>query len=226
MRKQPNKIFWWVFGVHASALFLILVIPLLKGCFHRKPKEVIVETMIVSEAPSTVATPQPTPQPAPQPKPQPAPQPEPAPKKPAPAPEKPKWKPAEVIRQDKRITRPTTQTPTPQPTPQPKPDLSQLKNALNSAASTANADDLYYSAIRPRFYAIWQPPAGTPYGTKATVTIRVSANGTILYRALTSPSGNPAFDQSVNAALGAVSRLPAPPDSLINRDIFIYFQPR
>ena len=210
MRNRPNKIFWWVFGVHAGALFLLLVIPMLRSCIHKKPKEIVQEFTIVSEAPSAVAAPKPilptikpeTPTPAPEPE-----------------PEKPKWKPAEVIPQNKRVIRQTTE-PRPQPAVQPRPDLSELKQSLNSVI---DPDDAYYGVIQPRFYAVWQQPATAPYGTKATATIRISSTGQVSYRALTAPSGNTVFDQSVQTALGAVNQLPAPPKSLVNRDILIYF---
>ncbi|MBC8206505.1 MAG: TonB C-terminal domain-containing protein [Kiritimatiellaeota bacterium] len=214
MRNRPNKIFWWVFGVHASALFLLLVIPLLRGCIHRKPKEIVQEFSIVSEAPAAVAAPEPI-----LPRIQPAPAPEPEKPTPTPEPEKPKWKPAEVIPQNKRVTRQTA-TPQPQPAVQPRTDLSELKRSLNSVI---DPDDAYYAVIQPRFYAVWQQPAAAPYGTKATAAIRVSSNGQVSYRTLTAPSSNTMFDQSVQAALRAVNQLPAPPKSLVNRDILIYF---
>lgn len=214
MRNRPNKIFWWVFGVHAGTLFLLLVIPLLRSCIHKRPKEIVQFVDFVSEAPAAVASPEPI-----LPTIQPEPDPEPETPTPAPEPEKPKWKPAPVVRQDKRVIRQATE-PQPQPAVQPQPDLSELKKTLGSIV---NPDDAYYGVIQPRFYAVWQQPAATPYGTQATATIRVSSNGQVTYRAITVPSGNRVFDQSVQTALGAVSQLPAPPKSLVNRDILIYF---
>lgn len=237
MDPRRKKIFWWVSGTHAGVLFLLLVVPFVRGCFHRQPKEVVMEIGIAAPAPPTAINPilpsiQPEPEPAPSPapekpapvpepkkeKPKPAPKPEPKPE-PKPAPEKPKWEPKPVVRQDKRVIRqtPTTQ---PQPAAQPRPDLSQLKQSLSSLA---DPDDAYYGTIQPRFYAVWQQPASAPYGTKATAAIRVSSTGQVTYSALTAPSGNALFDQSVLAALRAVGRLPAPPKSLVNRDILIYF---
>ena len=86
------------------------------------------------------------------------------------------------------------------------------------------ADSTYYGTIQPRFYSAWQQPTSAPYGTKASATIRVAADGNILFRSLTTLSGNSSFDQSVQRALQALSRLPAPPKSLVNRDIQIYFE--
>lgn len=235
MRTQPNKTFWWVFGTHAGILFLLIVIPFLRGCVHRRPKEVVMEIGIAAPSMPQEITPilptiepEPAPEPAPE-KPAPVPEPEkPKPKpvpekpkpKPKPKPEKPKWKPKEVVRQNKRVTRHPTTT-QPKSAVQSRPNLSELKNSLNSLV---DPDDAYYGIIQPRFYAVWQQPATAPYGTKATATIRVSSNGQITYRALTAPSGNAGFDQSVQAALRAVNRLPAPPKSLANRNILIYFE--
>ncbi|MBL7016518.1 MAG: TonB C-terminal domain-containing protein [Kiritimatiellales bacterium] len=214
MRTGPNKTFWWVFGTHAGILFLLLVVPFLRGCFHKEPKETVMFVDLAAPAPAVPEPILPTIQPEPTPaKPE---TPTPAPK---PKPEKPKWKPAPVVRQDKRITRKTT-APQPQPAVQPRPDLSKLKQTLNSAI---DPDDAYYAVIQPRFYAVWQQPATAPYGTQATATIRVSSSGQVSYRALTAPSGNAVFDQSVQAALRAVNQLSAPPKSLVNRDILIYF---
>ena len=230
MDPRRRKIFWTVFGTHAGILFLLLVIPFLRGCFHRKPKEVVMEIGIAAPAaPATVKPILPSIQPEPEPEPtsvpeKPAPVPEPKKEKtkpePKPEPEKPKWKPKKVVRQDRRVIRktPTTQ---PQSTAQPRPNLSELKQSLNSLA---DPDDAYYGTIQPRFYAVWQKPASAPYGTQATATIRVGSTGQVAYSALTSPSGNALFDQSVRVALRAIGRLPAPPKSLINRDILIYFE--
>ena len=236
MRKRPDRIFWWVFGVHASAIFLLLVIPLFKSCTHRKPKEIIQTVQIIREAPAQVAsapqpapkieTPKPKPKPTPKPKPKPTPTPEPKPTpapKPTPKPEpkKPAWKPAKVIPQNKRVVR-KTPTPAPQqPVTRSKPDLNVLKQALGS---TTDPHSAYCGQIEPYFYTIWRQPASAPYGTKATATIRVSANGSVIFHTLTVPSGNPAFDQSVRAVLNTVNRLPAPPSVSINRDIKIYFE--
>ncbi len=209
LRKRPNKIFWWVFGVHASALFLLLVIPMLKSCIHRKPKEFVQFVDLVSEAPSTVA----------------APQPEPEKPTPTPEPEKPKWKPAEVIPQNKRVTRQTT-TPTPQPAAQPKPDLSELKKVLGSSAGTPSEFAAYYTTLFARFYSVWQVPAGAAYGTSAQASITVEADGSVSARRLIRPSGNSAFDQSVQNALNTVNQLPRPPPNLPNRTITVDFVPR
>jgi TonB family protein len=189
-----------------------------------------VKPILPSIQPEPEPEPAPVPEkPAPVPEPKkekPKPEPRPEPKKekpkpdPKPEPEKPKWKPKEVVPQNRRVTRETTTKP--QAVTQPRRDLSQLKNTLNSLAG--NPDDAYYGTIQPRFYAVWQQPATAPYGTKATATIRVNSSGQVTYSVLSTPSGNPAFDQSVQTALRNIGRLPAPPKNLINRDILIYFE--
>lgn len=230
MDPRRKRIFWWVSGTHAGILFLLVVVPFFKGCFHRKPKETVMFVDIAAPAPSAAAIKpilpsiQPEPEHAPQPEPKPAPVPEPKPKptpKPKPEPEKPKWEPKPVLRQNNRVTGETTPTQT-KPVTQPRRDLSQLKNTLNSLAG--NPDDAYYGTIQPRFDAVWQQPATAPYGTKATATIRVNSSGQVTYSALSAPSGNALFDQSVQTALRAIGQLPAPPKNLINRDILIYFE--
>lgn len=226
MRKRPDKIFWWVFGIHASAIFLLLVIPLFKSCTHRKPKEIVQTVQIISEAPVQVASaPRPapkieTPKPAPTPEPKQTPAPKPKPK-PTPKPKKPAWKPAKVIPQNRRVIRKNPAPAPQQPVTRPKPNLNVLKQALGS---TTDPHTAYCEQIEPCFYTIWRQPASAPYGTKAMAIIRVSANGTVIFHTLTAPSGNTAFDQSVQAVLNTVNRLPAPPSVSINRDIKIYFE--
>lgn len=228
MDPRRRRIFWWVFGTHTGVIFLLLTVSFFRGCIHRKPKEVVMEIGIAAPAPQPVKPirpsiqPEPEPEPEPEPAPEPEPEPEPVPEpKPKPEPEKPKWEPKPVVRQNRRATRSTTTT-QPKPATQSRPDLSEIRETLGSLA--ADPDDAYYGRIQPRFYAVWQQPASAPYGTKATATIRVNAGGQVTYSALSAPSGNPAFDRSVQAALRAIGRLPAPPKSLVNRNILIYFE--
>lgn len=222
----------------------MLVIPWLKGCFKPKPKEIVTFVDIAPPAPAANVTeaapepapapepvftppePEPTPKPVPKP-PTPEPKPEPKPvfkppeRKPEPKPEpkKPEWKPAEVVRQNRRVTNPNAK---PQPQ-RPRIDTSRIKNVLQSAAGSVSESDAYYSLIYRKYHAVWGQPSGTPIGTSATASIRVDANGTVTYKSLTHPSGNSTFDQSVQAALNSISRLPAPPGNLANRTITVDF---
>ena len=201
MQRKPNKLFWWVFGIHAAVIGGLLIAPL----FHRRPKEIVHFVEFVSEPADTTVAPAPA-----------------EPEKPAvkPIPEKPKWKPAKVIRQDKRITREPAK---PTPTPRPKPDLSAIKKTLSGTVSPFSA---YYTAVRERMYSVWQVPVGAAYGLTAQASITVGADGTVSNRQLIRPSGNSAFDQSVQGALNTVNRLPRPPADLPSRTITIEFAPQ
>jgi len=231
---RRKKIFWVVSGTHAGIIFLLVVIPFLRGCFHRKPKETVMFVDLAASAPSVPKPilpsiepePEPTPTPMPEPKPKPTPKPTPKPKpkpKPKPEPEKPKWKPAPVVRQNKRVTK-ESKKPVPVTPQRKRITASDIQKALGTTRATSADQHLVYcNSLQPRFYAVWQQPTAAPYGTKATATIRVGADGNILFRSLTVLSGNRAFDQSVQNALNAAQRLPAPPKGSVNRSITIDF---
>lgn len=227
MPPTRNRIFWTVFWTHTGIILLLFIVPLFRGCFREKPKEAVIfvapaTAPAVTEAilPSIKPDPNPEPAPEPTPEPEPAPEPDPTPN-PTPKPEKPKWKPKKVVRQNKRVTRQTT-TPPPRPVQRVRAD--QIQKALDSAA-TSHADQhlLYCSRIQPKFDAVWRQPTAAAYGTRASATIRVHASGRVTYRRLTARSGNAAFDRSVENALNAINRLPAPPDVSVNRDIIVDF---
>jgi colicin import membrane protein len=232
VKKTPNRVFWGVFGTHAAVLFLLIFIPWVKSCFHPKPKEIITFIDIASPpAPAAQVMPQPAPvepappavpEPAPEPTPKPMPKPTPKPApKPAPKPEpKKKWKPAPVVRQDRRIANPNT----PSPPPRPQIDLSKLKNILQTpGGGTVNPLAWYYESVKKRMYAVWQQPIGAPTGLSVTAVLRVEPNGTVSSKFISRRSGNPALDQSVQAALDATTRLPVPPANLPDRNITIEF---
>ncbi len=227
--ESKHKIFWWVFGTHATALFLLLFIPWLKGCYHPKPKE-IVTYISVESAPAPdieiVEQPLPPPEPKPEPKPVPKPKPKPPPKieppktnRPPPAVKKPAWKPAPVKKQTTR----RTQSGAP---PRPALDLSGVKAALNSGGSSSGLVSPfagYYERVKQRMYAAWRQPVGTPVGLTATAMMRVEFSGAISSRSLTRRSGDAEFDRSVQAAIDSVHQLPAPPADLPDRNITVEF---
>ena len=62
MKKRTNNIFWWVCGLHTGAIVLLILIPLVKGCYHPKPKEIIHFVEFVDE-PAASAQPVAEPQP-------------------------------------------------------------------------------------------------------------------------------------------------------------------
>ncbi len=209
MQGKPNKLFWWVFGIHAAVIGGLFIAPL----FHRRPKEIVHFVEFVSESVSEPAAESPAPvEPVVEaPKPAPIPEPE---------PEKPKWKPAKVIRQDKRVTKEPAK---PTRTTRPQPDLRKIKKALSGTVSPFAA---YYTVVRERMYGVWQVPVGVAYGLSAQASITLGADGTVSNRQLTRPSGNSAFDQSVQSALNTVNRLPRPPADLPSRTITIEFEPQ
>ena len=217
MSGKPNNIFWWVFGAHAGAIFLALIIPLIQGWIHPRPQEIVQFVEFVSEpgtaaeSPILVTAPPPVKQPVVE-----APKPE-----PAPAPEKPKWKPAKVIRQNKRVTpRPVKTQPT-----QKRISASDIQKALG-AAGTVSPFAAYYNTVKQRMYGVWQVPVAAPIGLSAQGVITIGADGAVSNRRLLRPSGNAAFDQSIQKALNTVQRLPAPPANLPSRTITIEFAPQ
>jgi TonB family protein len=240
--ESKHRTFWWVFGTHASVLFLLLFIPWVKSCYHPKPKE-IVTYISVESAPAPVAViqpaPKPEPKPAPKPEPKPAPKPEPKPEpkpiskpvpkpppkitppktnQPPPAVKKTEWKAAPVQKQTVR----TTQSGAP---PRPALDLSGVKAALNSGPSSGTVSPFawYYESVKQRMYAAWRQPAGTPVGLVATAMIRVEFSGAVSSRSLIRRSGDAEFDRSVQAAIDSVHQLPAPPADLPDRNITVEF---
>lgn len=227
MRKPKDKIFWWVCGTHGSIIFLLVVIPFLRGCFRPKPKEPVVFVEMVSDAPPSAQTPskeilpsEPEPEPEPEPAKPVAPAPKPKPKpEPKVEPAKPKWKPAEVVKQNRRVTRQST-TPKTQTPVRKQPSSSQIRNALSSSINQENA---YYGTVFARYYAVWQQPTTLPIGLSAQATIRVEKSGRISFAQITRRSGNSTFDQSVQNALNAVSSLPVPPAELAGNNITIDF---
>ena len=216
-------------------LFLLLFIPSIKGCFHPKPK-IITFIDLAAMPPAAVPVSEPEP-PPPQPKPKPAltntppkviklnpkkTEPKPTPK---PVPKKTEAERLAEIRQNKRVAIPNPQT-------GPKLDFSGIKSALNSASTGSGSGSGsgvyspfagYYDSVKQRMYAVWQQPAGAPIGLTATATIRVECDGAVSRKSIARRSGNESFDQSVQNALNAITRLPVPPVDLPSRDIQIEF---
>ena len=132
----------------------------------------------------------------------------------------------------------------PGPKPGPQLDFSGLKSALNSSTTGSgsasgsssgsgsgsgggvyNQFGGYYDSVKQQMYGVWQQPAGAPIGLTATATVRVERDGTVSLKSITSRSGNAQFDQSVQNALNATTRLPPPPtDPKFIRDIEVKFE--
>ena len=204
-------------------------------------------------APAPEPEPAPKPKPVPVPKPsvtntppRPKPPPTNAPAKPKPPPPKPEPKvetkpapkPAPKETEAERLAKIRQDTPARRPVQAPAPsaqpiDLSGLKAALSSAGlpgtGTGSGSGVYspfagyYDTVKQRMYGVWHQPAGAPIGLTATAVIRVERDGAVSSKVLTRRSGHPAFDQSVQNALNATARLPAPPADLPDRNISIEF---
>jgi TonB family protein len=152
-----------------------------------------------------------------------------------------------AIRQDKRVPNPSTKTNT-SSTRKPV-DYSGLRSALNSSVKTSGSGTStgtgtgsstgtgsgsgggmyspfgwYYDSVKQQMYAVWQQPAGAPVGLTAVATVRVERNGTVSLKSITRRSGNLLFDQSVQSALNATTRLPIPPPDLPDLNIEIVFE--
>ncbi len=223
MPEKPNKLFWWVFGIHAAVIGGMLIAPQ----FHRRPKEIVTFVEFLSEPASEAPVEVPVPIE------------EPIIKKAvvallAPtnkvekvkAPEKAKWKAAKVIPQNKRMTK-TSEKTTPVTPSKKRITSSDIRNALNTGGGgTLNPHEAYYTTVRERMYGVWQVPVGSVYGLSTQASITVGADGNVSNRQLIRRSGNSAFDQSVQRALNTINRLPRPPADLPSRTITIEFAPQ
>ena len=143
-----------------------------------------------------------------------------------------------AIRQDKRVPNPNKKTSTPSRKPI---DYSGLQSALNSSITTSGSGTStgtgsgsgggmyspfgwYYDSVKQQMYAVWQQPAGAPIGLIAVATVRVERDGTVSLKSITRRTGNASFDQSVQSALNATTRLPIPPPDLPDLNIEIFFE--
>ncbi len=221
-----------VVGAHAALVFLVVVIPFMRGCFQRKPKEIVtfiefgapappvnietVSQMAEPEPPAPTLEPEPAPIPEPpKPKPKPVVKPKPKPKVekplPKPKPTKPKWKPTSVkdIKKGKKIKE-SPKTPT--------VSSSDIKKALSGiskpATSAVNPSQInaYIGRVGSFFYGYWKPPASASYSTgSAIVRISIRKNGQIIKRVKIRGSGDSVYDKTVMDAVNAVSTIPRPP---------------
>ena len=142
---------------------------------------------------------------------QPPPTPEPVPEKVTPPP-KPKKKKIEISK--KRIVRDT---------PKPKKRVSaedikkqlQLKKSSSIPTSTTKAPlpAWYYTSVRDILYSAWSQPASlsAASGHQVKVQLTVRRDGRISTKNIIRRSGQAEMDQSVKAALAAVSKLNALP---------------
>jgi TonB family protein len=114
----------------------------------------------------------------------------------------------------------------------PKYDFTGIQSALGSAATGSGSGSGsgvyspfagYYDSIKQKMYSVWRQPAGAPIGLSAIAAVRVERDGTVSRKSVTRRSGNAPFDQSVQNALDATTRLPIPPADLPSRDIEIEF---
>jgi len=243
MKSYKNRVAVRVFSVHISVVFLALLIPLLRGCFKSKPKEIT--TFIEFGSPPAEQVnysldPTPTfsdPVPHPPPRDQ---IPDPPKKKDPPKrvkskkdppPKKPtkkhsNWKPVSAdeirkkIKNSKRIQPHTN-----------KSNLSQreiekmLGGIMNHSNRIGNSNSFaaYDATVQRIFYSAWQQPASEGR-CPAKVRITIQGNGRIIARKLIQSSGNRLYDQSVMAAAQHVSVLPKPPKGYPDRFFIINFK--
>lgn len=102
----------------------------------------------------------------------------------------------------------------------------QLKDQLASeeqAASARQAQTLisqYIPLIQNRVKSRWLPPPSAQPGMSCTVTVRLIPGGEVVEARVTTSSGDPIFDRSVESAVYKASPLPLPPDPAL----FEYFR--
>ena len=220
MNAFQKRITLRVLGVHAAIIFLVAIVPLMRGCFKPKPKE-IVTIVVIADAPSPVSIqsvngmsdpepPLPKVDTIPEPvKPKPVPTPKPKPKPKPTEPKKPKWKPTKV---DPTKSKRIEATPN-----KPAVSLKDIEKALSGitspSAQTSGSPsqfNAYDAQVFRIFYGKWARP-GVPGARPAIVRITLLKNGRITGRVLKQKSGDPSFDQTVMDAVKSVSTLPKPP---------------
>jgi colicin import membrane protein len=247
-----------------GVLFLLLIIPWMKGCFRPKPKIITfidLSAMPPPPEPAPIAEPESAPKPASKPKPVPNPPKTNAPPKVVkPEPKKAVPKPVVTNAPSKKTEPKKTVTPAPPkpktleerlaevrqggkpvvaPSPKASPqlDFSGLKSALGSVSAGSGTSSGtgagsggvyspfagYYDSVTRQMYSVWRQPAGAPIGLSAAALIRVERDGSVSVKSITRRSGNAQFDQSVQSALTATTRLPIPPANLPDRNISIEF---
>lgn len=229
MNAFQKKITLRVLGIHAAIIFLVAIVPLMRGCFTPKPKEIV--TFIEFGAPAEPVSaqpvahmpdPEPPPPPAPTLEPDPIPEPvkkkpEPIKKKPEPVkkkpePVKPKWKPVDPkdIKKGKKVNE------TPKTPAVSNKDIQKALSGITSSAPAANPSQFndYYARVMRLFYNHWKPPASASSATGSTVVrISMRKNGQITKRAKIKGSGDSLYDKTAMDAVNAVGTMPRPPSN-------------
>ncbi len=86
--------------------------------------------------------------------------------------------------------------------------------------------DAYRQAIHDKVRGQWRRPVGAPPGLQCEVLVTQIPGGEIVDVRITAPSGNAAFDDSVEKAVLKASPLPRPRDpSLFQRKLKFIFDP-
>ncbi|NOY82261.1 MAG: TonB C-terminal domain-containing protein [Kiritimatiellaeota bacterium] len=93
--------------------------------------------------------------------------------------------------------------------------VNRLRLTVPGGASTPRSTEAFFSALSAVLYRLWRQPDRSAVGSgRPTVhaSVTVDAFGRLVAVRLTGPSGIPAMDESVKAALARIGRLPAPRD--------------
>ena len=218
MNEFQKKITWRVVGIHVAIIAVVWLFAVLPRCFTPKPKELVTFVVVGDPAPAVNVEPVsqlPAPEPPPERVPEPV-KPKPKPKidkpKPKPVKPKPKPKPTYTRPEDIKIGKKVNNTPTP-----PAVSSKDIQKALSDIVKTptqksGNPSEFaaYDAQVMRRFYGVWSRPAA-PAMRPAEVRISVTKSGRITGQTLVAGSGDPAFDQTVMAAVRSVSTLPRPP---------------
>lgn len=237
MNRFKHRVGVRVLGIHAGIVFVVVLVPFLRGCFVPKPREIVTFFEVAEALPSVVVearshlsdpprdpAPPPEPEPAPVPDPPQVREPQPIPRpKPTPPPsEKPNWKPTPV-----------------DPTKSTRVEASKQPPALTDAEIRQAFDDLRETPARPRsnpdqnaaydaqvhsvFMSAWHQPA-VAGARPARVKISFTGSGYITGRDLVQKSGDATFDQSVLDTVQRVSTLPKPPAGYPANSVIIQFR--
>lgn len=207
MSEPFRKAFWMSVLVHSALVVGLLVVPfVLTLCNRKKPPEMITFVDLQAPPPSVpdpvIREDVPEPEPVVEPEPEPAPIPEPPPKP------KPKPKRKEIQKSTRRIRRDSEPE---KPRLTPEQIRKQLAGAVPTSGEVVQAElpAWYYSLVKKTFYDAWKQPASLSAveGWRTSVELTVQKDGRITSKRVLASSGNDIMDASVNAALGAVSRL-------------------
>ena len=118
----------------------------------------------------------------------------------------------------------------PEPAPRPPVTQEEIRRMLEketASVPTPDEDSRCLEMVRRVLHGAWvQPSAAEAAGVTAETTIRLTTGGKVVTRALSRPSGNDLFDETVMRAVEAVSMIPGLTPGFLQRhpDVTVLFE--